>query len=376
MKKVKVVHITQATIGGVEEYIKLFLSNFDKNKYEMELICPGDGLLRREAEELGVKVNIIDMTREISLIDDYKAYKKLKKVISEINPDIVHIHSSKAGILARLAIRKLKIPCVYNAHGWSFSMKCSEAKKQIYASAEKVCAKYTDMIVNISTYEQNLALEYKVANSQKMTVIYNGIDLNKYSRGYSRNEILSKLGIPENAYVIGMVGRITEQKSPQTFISIAKEISNIFENAYFILVGDGDLIEEIQRSIEEKQLKDKVIITGWTNEVAKYISTFDVAILTSKWEGFGLVLAEYMASGKPIVASNVGGIPNVISHNHNGILIEPNDVEGFINAIIKIKEDKTMANMFIENSYIDVKKKFDIKRVVKEHEKLYMKLLK
>lgn len=374
MKK-RILHITQST-GGVEEYLKMFFSHIDKEHFEVELICPNYPSMITKMENIGVKVHIVNMKRELCFFSDLKAYIQINNYIKHFKPDIVHVHSSKAGVLGRFAAYRNKVPCIYNSHGWSFSMDISEKKKRIYAFIERICARYTVKIINISDDEKKLAIKYKIAKEDKMITIYNGIDLNKYSKKYNRSDILSKLNIPESAFVIGMVARITEQKSPQVFISIAEKISNIVKNAYFILVGDGNLKEEIQDIIEEKQLKEKVIITGWTNEVAKYISIFNIGILTSKWEGFGLVLAEYMASGKPTVASNVGGIPNVISNNRNGILIEPNDIDGFVNAIISIKENEKMTNMFIENSYIDVRKKFDINRVVEEHEKLYMEVLK
>lgn len=375
MEKRKILHITQSN-GGVEEYLKMFFSHIDKEHFEVEIICPNYPSMIEEMKKLGVKVHVVNMKRNMSLFSDLKDYIKIKKYIKSSNPDIVHVHSSKAGVIGRIAAVRSKVPCVYNAHGWSFSMDTSKMKKMIYAFIERICARYTAKIINISDGEKKLAIKYKIAKEDKMITIYNGIDLIKYNRVYIRNDVLSKLNIPENAFVIGMVGRITKQKSPETFISIAERISRIFENAYFILVGDGDLKEEIQGIIEKKKLKDKVIITGWTNEVAKYVSIFDIGILTSKWEGFGLVLAEYMAMGKPIIASNVGGIPYVIEDGFNGELIDNNDVNDFVNHIIKLKNDVTLCDKYITNGYDVVNNKFNIKRVVKEHQDLYMEIIK
>jgi glycosyltransferase involved in cell wall biosynthesis len=278
--------------------------------------------MKDEISSMDIKIHVIEMNRKISIIDDYRAYRQLKKYIKETKPDIVHLHSSKAGVVGRLAAYKNKIPCVYNAHGWSFAMDVSKVKKNFYAFIERVMAKITYKIINISNFEQELAIRYKITSEERMQVIYNGIDLSKYNEKFNKEKILNELKILTPPFIIGMVARLTKQKSPETFIKVAKEVSREVKNSYFIFVGDGELRDEIEDLVEKAELKDKFLITGWTNEVGKYMSIFDVGVLTSKWEGFGLVLLEYMALGKPVIASKVGGIPDVIQNYNNGILVE------------------------------------------------------
>lgn len=129
MKKIKVLHITQATIGGTLEYIKLFFNNTDKSKFQVELACPSYGPMKKQVEELGIKVHDVYMKRQISLISDLRACLQLIKLVKKIKPDIIHIHSSKAGVLGRIAAYVTGVPCIYNAHGWSFSMNISNKKR-------------------------------------------------------------------------------------------------------------------------------------------------------------------------------------------------------------------------------------------------------
>lgn len=375
MRKIKVLHITQAVIGGTLEYIKLFFTNIDKEKFDVELVCPAYGPMKDEIEALGFKVHVVDMGRDINPIKDFKTYRELKALIRQVNPDIVHLHSSKAGVLGRLAAYKNGIPNIYNPHGWSFSMNVSKNKKKAYALIERFCSKYCNYIINISDDEQKLAIKYNISSEEKMKVIYNGIDIGKYNVTYDRKKVLNELNIPEDSFVIGMVGRITKQKSPETFINIASKLKDKIENSYFILVGDGELRFEIEKLVDELNIGDRIRITGWTNNVIKYISVFDIGLLTSKWEGFGLVLAEYMAANKPVVASDVGGIPNVITDGVNGRLIEVGNVNEFCNAIIEIKNNKLLSEEYIKNGFRIVNEKFNIKRVVREHENLYLKLM-
>lgn len=376
MKKVKILHITQATIGGTLEYIKLFFNHIDKNKYEVCLICPSYGPMKEEIEAMGIKVYPIEMNREISFKSDLNSFLELKRAIKHIKPDIVHLHSSKAGVLGKIASYLNKVPCVYNAHGWSFSMDTSKKKKKIYALIEKYTSKFCNIIVNISDYEHQLAKRYKIANDNKMVTIHNGIDLEKYNISYSKKDILTELNIPEDSFIVGMVARIAEQKDPIKFIEIAKDICSNINNAYFVLVGDGELRSNVEYKIKEYNLENNVKIIGWVNEVEKYISIFDIAILTSKWEGFGLVLAEYMALNKPIVSSNVGAIPELVRHNYNGELVDISEnSQGFVQAIMKLYENKNIRIKYVNNGANLVKSKFCINRVIKEHDKLYMNLI-
>ena len=137
MSKIKVLHITQATIGGTLEYLKLFFNHINKDEYEVYLACPSYGPMKKEIEDMGVKVYPLEMTREISLKDDLNSFMEMKKLIKGVNPDIVHLHSSKAGVLGKIASYLNKIPCIYNAHGWSFSMNVSDKKKKVYSLIEK-----------------------------------------------------------------------------------------------------------------------------------------------------------------------------------------------------------------------------------------------
>ena len=377
MSKIKVLHITQATIGGTLEYLKLFFNHINKDEYEVYLACPSYGPMKKEIEDMGVKVYPLEMTREISLKDDLNSFMEMKKLIKRVNPDIVHLHSSKAGVLGKVASYLNKIPCIYNAHGWSFSMNVSDKKKKVYSLIEKYTSLFCDKIVNISEYEHNLAKQYNIASDKKMITIHNGIDIEKYDKSnYSRKDTLKELGIPQECFIVGMVARISEQKDPIKFIEIAKEVCRVIENAYFVLVGDGELRNQVDKLITKYNLKGRVKITGWVNDVNKYISVFDIGILTSRWEGFGLVLTEYMAAKKPIVASYTGGIPELIEDNYNGILVDINDTSKFVKSIIELKDNDTLKNKYVENSSYILDNKFNIKNVVEKHNKLYRKLLK
>lgn len=375
MKKNKILHIAQSN-GGVAEYLKMFFKYSDRNEFEIELLCSQG--YEKEMDifnDLADKATVINMERNISLFKDLKSIINILKYVRKNRPNLIHAHSTKAGVYARIVAFFYRIPVVYNSHGWAFTMNVSRKKIKLYVLIEKVLAKITDLIINISDSEQKHAIDYNIAKENRMRVVYNGVDLQRYSLDDYRCSLLNKYEIPQDSFIVGMVGRLTPQKDPITFINIAGKISSVIPNAYFILVGDGELKQQVEDRARELNVRDKLLITGWTDEVEKYISTFDVALLTSKWEGFGLVLAEYMAAGKPIVASDVGGIPNVIINNINGLLNHPGDVDGFTKSILNIKNNSELKKLLLENGKKIVRKKFDVKRVVKEHEQIYSEIL-
>lgn len=376
MKKIKILHIAQSN-GGVAEYLKMLIKYMDKDKFEIYLLASKEYESERNIfQKINCNLYTIDMNREISLVSDLKAIFNIKGYVKRVSPDIIHLHSSKAGALGRIATIFSHIPIIYNAHGWSFDMNVSKHKKLFYSYVEKVLGKFTDVVVNISNFERDNELKYGVKPKKYIKVIYNGIDLERYKVKYNTEKIKKELHIIDGAFVIGMVARISESKSPECFIKAAEMLKEKLNNCYFILVGDGELRLEIESLIIKYGLKDNFLITGWTNEVPKYISLFDVGVLTSKWEGFGLVLAEYMADKKPVVAFNSGGISDVVENNYNGLLFDYGDIKNFCDAVIRLKSDYQLREKLIRNGYKVVNEKFNVKRVAKEHEELYFDLIK
>lgn len=375
MRKIKILHIAQSN-GGVAEYLKLLIEHMDKDSFEFYLLASkAYEDERQNFEKIGCNLSTIDMKREISPKFDLKAILSIRRYIKKVSPDIIHLHSSKAGALGRAAAMFLKVPIVYNAHGWAFDMEVSKKKKLIYVYVEKVLARFTDAIVDISEHDKKSQLTYKINPKKYSAVIYNGINIEKYKEKYDEEKLKAELGIPKDAFVMGMVARISKQKSPESFVEAAKNLKKRLKNSYFILVGDGEQREEIEGLIDNYGLKKDFLITGWTNQVAKYISLFNVGVLTSRWEGFGLVLVEYMAAKKPVVAFNSGGIPNVVQNNYNGLLFNYGDINGLCDAALAIKNNEELRKRLTSNGYKVVNERFNIERVSREHEKLYFNLL-
>ena len=362
-----VLHIVEAP-GGVERYLVTLLTKLQKyTEYEHILVCSSSVDVKK-FESITKKVIVISsMHNAINFVNDTKSVAKIRKIIKEYKPDIVYCHSSKAGAIGRMANLGLDNKLLYNPHGWSFNMReVSKAKLVIYEIIEKFLAPMADKIICISEFEKASALRHKICNSDKLVIINNGIDFDEYKTICIKHR--SELGIPEDAFVVGAIGRLTPQKAPDIFVKMASILKEKIPSSFFLMVGDdignGNFRKKTEDLICQYNLKDSFYITGWVNDSLSYLQCFDVAALLSRWEGFGLVLPEYMLMGKPIVATKADAIPYVVGDA--GLLGEIDDFQQAAESIVRINNDPQLRMQLIENGNKRISM-FDAQRTADEH---------
>ena len=370
-KRIRVLHVAEAA-GGVERYLQTLFKYSDKEQVENILVC-SQNYDYKKMKSLADRVIVLKMAHQINPSSDIKVEKALRRIIKQLKPDIVYAHSSKAGALARIADWGLKNKVIYNPHGWAFNMQQSTKKKEMYKWVEKISAHFCDKIVCISDAEKESALREKICKPSKLQVIYNGIDLEEIKNTISKKR--AELNIPEDAFVVGMVGRLSKQKAPDVFVKAAKLIKDKIPNAYFLMVGDGELRDQVEEMIHKFNLDSSFLITGWVDNPTAYMKVMNVGCLLSRWEGFGLVLPEYMACGVPIVATDVDAIPNIIKNGKNGILVDKDDYILTSNVIIKLFNDEQFRYDLIKFEKAVVKQKYSVKRVIKENIIMYNRLM-
>ena len=371
--KIRILHVAQAA-GGVDRYIRMLLKYLDKEKFENILVCSQD-FHEEDYRGLADSFEQVEMTRAIGG-NDLKAIREVRALIKKYNPNIVYAHSSKAGAIARVADIGLRNHCVYNPHGWAFNMRCSAKKKAIYTMIEKNAAPFCDKIICISDAEKQSALDKKICKEDKLQIIFNGVDIEAYENGAHGAVKRRDLNIPEDAFVVGMVGRISQQKAPDVFIKMAKQVKDEVPNAHFIIVGNGNQEDEIRKYAKDNGFSDSLHITGWVDDPMSYVELFDVACLLSRWEGFGLALPEYMMAGKPIVASRVDAIPNIIRDGENGLLVKVDDDVGASNAVMRIYQEDELKDKLVTQGLEDVHNRFNARRVSEEHGRLFEESLR
>lgn len=240
-------------------------------------------------------------------------------------------------------------------------------RRFVYLWIEKILSKHTDKIVCISEAEKCTALREHICEDGKLCLIPNGIDITKVMKA----EPVSKksIGIGEDDYVVGMIGRLSRQKAPDVFVKAAELIQQRISKVAFIIVGDGEEVEEIKIFGKEHGLN--LVVTGWVDNPYNYLKLFDVAILLSRWEGFGLAIAEYMAAQKPIVATRIDAIPSLIEEGKDGFLVNVDSPKEAAEKVFFIHDHPQEVRCVVEAAFRKVKQCYDIHRVAEQHQKLF-----
>ncbi len=349
MQKIKVLHIiTRLDKGGSAENTFITITGLDEDNYDVTLMS---GLVKdpmqdrtKEIEAHDIKhIFISELARDISIIRDLKALLKIYIFLRKERFDIVHTHTSKAGLLGRLAAKLAGVPIiVHTPHGHVFFGYFKPVKTKIFIFLEKLASHMTDKIVALTDREKDDYRLFKTTREEKSVVINSGVDLNRFKELSVREkqDFKKELGLPENSLVVGTVGRLVPVKGQEFLIEAAKHIIPKYPSMLFMFAGDGYLRQNLERKAQEMGIKENVIFLGWRDDADKIISIYDIFVLPSLNEGMGRVLVEAMALGKPIVASRVGGIPDLIAHGQNGFLVPPRNPEQLAKYIQILIEDK------------------------------------
>lgn len=392
MQKPKVLHIitrfdkggsaqnTYLTLLGLKErnfqsYFMTGLSLESEMKYD-EIRAQEKDIQRLEQE--GIEFILCpSLVRRTNIIKDLKTFLDIWRIIKKKSPEIVHTHSSKAGLLGRLAAKLARIPIVvHTPHGHVFFGYFGPLKTKIFIILERLVSRITDRIIALTNKEKEDYIKFRIANEDKFDVIYSGIELDKFKElsEDKKQNLVKEFGIPEKSLIIGTVGRLVPVKGHEFLIKAAKYIISKYPEAFFVFTGDGPLEQNLKRQALELGINNNIIFLGWRSDAARIISVYDIFALPSLNEGMGRVLAEAMALGKPIVASNVGGIPDLVTHGKNGFLVPVRNSEKlakYIQILIKNKEQREKMGQVGK----EMVKNFSKEKMVEKIANLYEELL-
>lgn len=317
-------------MGGAQTHVLSLLKYMKKEGNDVALMSYPGGWLEIEAKKIGVEFfPNINFTNAYNPLNVLRSVSKIKKTVELFKPDIVHCHSSGAGFYGRLAIRN-KIPTIFTAHSWAFTKGAPLLRKAVAIVAEKIVAPFTSKIICVSEFDRKLALKYKIASEEKIVKIYNAVP---------KIQIQEK-EINKKTFDILSVGRFAYPKRFDLLIEAVKYLpKDILEKVKLNIIGFGVEEVKLRSLINEFKLEDKIFIQKNTNEeLIKKIGNFDIFTLVSKHEGMPITILEAMSAGLPVIASNVGGIPEEIDESC-GMLVQ-NTKEEIIKAIIDLYKNK------------------------------------
>lgn len=377
-KKIKLLHvITHLPIGGAQDNTLYTVELLNKDKYDISLSCNLNGELVSRAKKVKhLKLyDVPNLRREVSIINDIRAFLYLYKLIKKENFTIIHTHSSKAGFLGRIAAMLNKTPIViHTIHGFAFHDYMNSFKKNIFIYLEKLSAKWTHGLVTVSNLNKKKVVDLGIAPIEKLKNIYSGIDLTLFINE-KNDQFRKELNLDSNHLLLGSVGRLSNQKDPITMIEAFCIVIKRFPNAHLTLVGDGELRDEILIKIDQLQLNGRVHLTGNKNDPWKIYHSLDLFIMSSIYEGLGRSITEALSCGVPVVCTSVEGVPEIVRDNETGILVPPKDPGALATGIIKSLNDMDNARKMAEEGRKFVNENFDVKKMVDDIDTLYDTLL-
>ena len=352
--------ITRSEMGGAQVHL-LDLINGLKEQCEIEVACGADEdrFLIDEARSIGVACHTIPhLQHPMSPLRDFQALLEITALIKRVKPDLVHTHTSKAGILGRFAARMKGVPAIFTAHCWCFAEGTSWKWKTFGVPLERLAGACCSSIINVSEFNRKLALRYSIAPSDRLVTIHNGIP----------DEPLPPATPFPGPPTIIMVARFAPQKSQTTLLEAAAEIRQPFR---LLFVGTGPTLPSVQKKAEQLGLAHCTTFLGNRTDVPHLLRRSAIFALPTKWEGFPLSTLEAMRAGLPIVANDVGGVSEAVLHGENGFLTEQADIQGFRNALESLLTDHDLRLRMASKSRLLFEQCFTSRQMLKNTYDLY-----
>ncbi len=375
--------ITRLIVGGAQENTMYTAAILDKQRFAVEILSGpqtgSEGSLIEEVQRRGVPLTILpEMLRQISPRNDLMALWKMYRLMKTRHFTIVHTHSSKAGILGRLAAKMAGVPViVHTVHGWSFHDYMPAKVRLTYVLLERLTAAFSQALIAVAQKDIDKGLRYKIGRAEQYRLIRSAIPLEEFNPAlYNRAAVRAELGLPQDAPVLGNVGRFSEQKNPLDWVRVAGRVGRADTSTRFLLVGDGPLRSEVEAALRQEGIFERTLLTGLRRDVPRMLAAMDVFLLTSLWEGLPRVLPQAMAMGIPVAAYQADGTIEAIAEGQSGFLCPPGDLDGMAGQCLSLLQNAEMRLAMGKAGRAFAQKEFDVKNMVTEIARLYEELLR
>ncbi|MDM1278671.1 glycosyltransferase family 4 protein [Acinetobacter indicus] len=355
-------------LGGASVHLLDLAKGLTHKKHNVHILVGSEGAFTKELEKNNIKFSSLKyLKREISPTHDLLGFLEIRKYLSKIKPDIVHCHSSKAGLLGRLAAKTLGLPVVFTAHGWAFTDGVSPRRQKIYSKLENFLTKFSDHIITVSEYDRQHGFKYKVGTPDLVTTIHNGVpDIANSDRIFVHKENNSVVNLI-------MVARFEDPKDQYFLIeALSKLPKNLDWKIDFL--GEGPNLEKCQELAKNEKLDSKIIFHGQSFKVKEFLNQADIFILISNYEGFPLTILEAMSASLPIIASDVGGVNESVS-SENGYLIPKGNIDILVQSLTELIVNKNLRQQLGSNSRYLYETKFSFNTMLEKTFNVYTQVL-
>ena len=357
--------------SGHGTHVVSLVKSLKNDRYRITVVCPSSNVLTIERlRRAGVTV----VPLPISKLRNVRALLRLVRLLKREKVHIIHIHGQEAGIWGRIAAWIAGVPVVvYTPQTVDIRQKRFQG---LYYLIERLLASVTDMLISVNEGDRLRLISEGIISPQKITTIYNGIEVRDFPVGVDIGTTKRNLGIESERPVVAQIGRLSEQKGPLFLLEAAAQISQVRPDVTFLMVGEGPLRAQIEAQAKELGLSNNLLLPGWRSDVPAIMSCVDVVVLPSLWEGLPYVVLEAMASAKPVVATAVNGCRELVRHGQTGLLVPPADSRALAEAVLTLLNDKETAVQMGEHARQLVEKSFSLDRMVGRVDAVYQELAK
>lgn len=387
VSKIKVLRIiNRFSLGGPSFHV-ILLTKYLNSTYETALVGgvpePGEADSYYLLEKYDLEATILpELRRDVNFLSDIRAYFKLKKIIEDYKPDIVHTHASKAGALGRLAAHHCGVKIIIHTyHGHVFHSYFGKIKTTFYKIVERYLAKITTGIIAISeTQKYELSEIFKIAPKDKIEVIPLGLDLSAFveKSNESRLKARKKLSLSSDEVAIGIIGRLAPIKDHHFFLdAIELVLSKTKIKIRVFIVGDGTEKFSIQERVNEINSKypGKIKMTSWIREMVPIYHALDLVCLSSKNEGTPVSLIEAQAAGLPVLSNDVGGVRDIVKNGKSGYIVPKNNLQAYTEKLLELIESPELRTQMGGCQKDEILKRYQYQRLVDDMRQYYNKLI-
>ena len=377
-------YITRLIIGGAQENTLLTVEDQHHLFGDRVTLITGPGVgpegsLEQRARDGGLDLQLIGSSqRAIHPWHDWQTYRQLIRMLRDMKPDLLHTHSSKAGIIGRAAAAKLKMPCVHTIHGSAFHYGQSPLAHSLYKNLERWAGKRTDKFMSVCDSMTDQYVAAKVATRDKFVTVYSGFDVDPFlSPVRPPEQVRAELGLKPEHVVIGKVARLFPLKGHEYIVRAAKEVIEQCPNVRFLFVGDGILRQGFEEELKSLGLRDHFIFAGLVppSKVPELIHAMDIVVHTSVWEGLARVLPQGLIAGKPVVSYDVDGAKEVVITGETGILVPARAIPELSAALCQLASDPQMRNRLGKTGRLRFTDQFRHQTMTKQIRDVYAEVL-
>ena len=381
-RKVRVAHvITRLIRGGADENTVFTVLGMDRERYEVNILAGRGSELSGFPVEIHRCTTIIpELLRDPSPIQDLVALARITRILQQGRYDLVHTHTAKAGFLGRIAARLAGVPCVvHTLHGVTFHEHLSPWLRRTYILLERIAAPLSDVLITVGDDVKGKYLRESIGREDQYVTIASGMDTVAFDQALrfpekARIPRRLEFGFAPADIVLGMVSRLEPRKGYRYFFEAFARVSREFPMVRALIVGEGDQRADLQTLANELGILDRVVFAGYRADIAEVIAAFDVAVLTSLWEGLPRVLVQYALLEKPIVTFDVEGAREVIDEGTTGYVVPRQDVDLLTNRLRQLLESETLRRQFGTAARASVEGRWDIDRMVAGIADVYRKV--